>query len=82
MKTMNDISTLQKTLEYKEPDMSPAPAVSASRINPRKEDSPRRSAPAISNQVEKKDPIQRELSFLESLQITLNDVSGFLFGCG
>lgn len=82
MKTMNDISTLQKTLEYKKPDMSPAPAVSASRINPRKEDSPRRSAPAISNQVEKKDPIQRELSFLESLQITLNDVSGFLFGCG
>lgn len=82
MKLTNDISTLQKALEYKKPEVSSAPAVSASRIKPRKEESPRRSAPVIFNQVEKKGPVQRELSLIESLRVTLNDVSGFLFGCG
>jgi len=75
MKLTNDISTLQKCLEYKKPEPIQHTSVPETIIKPRKDDTSPRSAPKIVSQV-------RELSLLESFQLYLNDFSGFFLGRG
>lgn len=82
MKLTNDISTLQKQLEYNKPEPireeskkeSLTPSVSQDRAA-----DPRRVVLPL---VEKRPPVQRELSLWESVQLSVNDVTGFLFGRG
>jgi hypothetical protein len=75
MKLTTDISTLQKCLEYRKPEPIHQPAETITRMNPQKEKPPARSAPTTQSQVS-------ELSLWESVQITVNNLSGFLFGRG
>ncbi len=82
LKLTNDVGSLQRSLEYRNPEASMQTANSGNRSNPQKEEPPARSAPPISCQVEKGEPIQRELTLWESVQLTFNDMAGFLFGRG
>lgn len=82
MKLTNDISTLQKALEYKKPEDSPTAAVFVTGSHSRKENPPARSAPTIFPPAEKKGSIQREISAWESVKTALDDVWGFAFGGG
>ena len=75
MKLTNDISSMQKALEYRQPEQTRyqeeksqvIPEVQKARVDPR--ELPREVIVS-----------QREISTWESVQITFNNVMGFLFG--
>ncbi|MFZ2955363.1 MAG: hypothetical protein WA705_00505 [Candidatus Ozemobacteraceae bacterium] len=49
---------------------------------PRKKEAPRRFTPKSLHPAAKREPIQRELSLWESIQLTMDDCMGLLFGKG
>ncbi len=76
MKLTNDISTLQKCLEYKNPEATPTTSAAVTSLNPRKEDIP---APIRAVVLESS---QREITFFESVKLGIDDCFGLLFGRG
>lgn len=82
MKLTTDISNLQKALEYKKPDTAVTSTEKENRDSSKSQD--RRADPrqVVLPPVEKREPVQRELSLWESVQLTINDFTGLLFGRG
>ncbi|EKE13304.1 MAG: hypothetical protein ACD_13C00042G0003 [uncultured bacterium] len=82
MKLTNDISSLQKTIEYKhseETSAKPENEKQLSTIIPKVQT---QIHTKVFSQVMQKPQVQRDLSMLESIQITFTDFAGFLFGRG
>lgn len=88
MKLTNDISTLQKSLEYKAIEPKPESAAPSARMNPEKENTPAPIRAGVSPKVLQKarpenlPQVQREVSYFEAVKLGIDDVFGVLFGRG
>ena len=78
MKLTNDISSLQKALEFKKTEIPASIPVSDGPINTKKETPFPRSTPKVSPLVVKLPPVQRQLSTWESITLFFDDALGFI----